>query len=112
MKKYKPHDSALVLLAGMLLFVLQGCGEKKKEAVEEETGDSTVEMDDEGFRPIFDGKTLEGWEGDPTYWSVEDGNLKGEVTPETLLDNNTFIIWKGGQPDDFERQRGEELLAE
>lgn len=58
--------------------------------------------DEPGFRPIFDGKTLAGWEGDPKYWRVEDGTLVGEVTPATLLKSNTFIIWRGGAPGDFE----------
>jgi hypothetical protein len=58
--------------------------------------------DESGFQPIFDGKTLDGWEGDPKYWRVEDGSLTGEVTPETLLKSNTFIIWRGGSPKDFE----------
>src|ERR1043165_9028129 len=55
-----------------------------------------------GFQPIFDGKTLNGWEGDPKYWRVENGVLTGEVTPETILQRNTFIIWRGGAPKDFE----------
>jgi hypothetical protein len=55
-----------------------------------------------GFQPIFDGKSLDGWEGDPRYWRVEDGCLVGEVTPETLLKSNTFIVWRGGSPADFE----------
>jgi len=55
-----------------------------------------------GFKPIFDGKSLDGWEGDPKYWRVEGGSLVGEVTPETLLKSNTFIIWRGGAPKDFE----------
>ncbi|MGP8246715.1 MAG: DUF1080 domain-containing protein [Bryobacteraceae bacterium] len=58
--------------------------------------------DEPGFAPIFDGKTLDGWEGDPRYWRVEGGALVGEVTPETLLKSNTFIIWRGGSPGDFE----------
>jgi len=58
--------------------------------------------DEPGFRPIFDGKSLEGWEGDPKYWRVENGALVGEVTPETLLKSNTFIVWRGGAPRDFE----------
>jgi hypothetical protein len=58
--------------------------------------------DEPGFKSIFDGKTLDGWEGDPKYWRVEDGALIGEVTPETLLKSNTFIIWRGGSPKDFE----------
>ena len=28
---------------------------------------------DEGFKTIFDGKSLEGWDGDPKFWRVEDG---------------------------------------
>ena len=57
---------------------------------------------EEGFVRIFDGKTLDGWTGDPTYWRVENGNLVGEVTPETILKRNSFIIWRGGMPGDFE----------
>ncbi|MDA0207351.1 MAG: DUF1080 domain-containing protein [Acidobacteria bacterium] len=55
-----------------------------------------------GFEIIFDGRSLEGWEGDPTYWSVADGKLVGTVTPETLLDRNTFIMWRGGEVADFD----------
>lgn len=58
--------------------------------------------DDSGFVRIFDGKTLDGWEGDPVYWRVEDGHLVGEITPETIVKRNTFIIWKKGTPADFE----------
>jgi hypothetical protein len=61
-----------------------------------------VERRDDGFKPMFDGKTLKGWEGDPKYWRVEEGTIVGEVTPETILKVNTFLIWKGGQPADFE----------
>lgn len=56
----------------------------------------------ESFVRIFDGKTLDGWEGDPVYWRVEDGHLVGEITPATVVKRNTFIIWKGAQPADFE----------
>jgi hypothetical protein len=55
-----------------------------------------------GFQSLFDGKSLNGWEGDAKYWRVENGCLVGEVTPETLLKSNTFIIWRGGTPRDFE----------
>ena len=58
--------------------------------------------DEAGFEAIFDGKTLAGWEGDPKYWRVENDCLVGEVTPETLLKQNTFIIWRGGTTRDFE----------
>lgn len=55
-----------------------------------------------GFVPIFDGKSLSGWDADPKYWRVENGVLIGEVTPETLLKANSFAIWRGGAPADFE----------
>lgn len=63
---------------------------------------SPVEGDEPGFAPIFDGKTLSGWDGDSKYWRVEQGALVGEITPETLLKSNTFVIWRGGRPKDFE----------
>lgn len=55
-----------------------------------------------GFISIFDGKTLNGWEGDTNLWRVENGSLVGEITPDKLLKTNSFIIWKGGEPADFE----------
>lgn len=58
--------------------------------------------DETGFELIFDGKTLNGWAGDSKYWRVENGCLVGEVTPETLLKQNSFIIWRGGTTHDFE----------
>jgi hypothetical protein len=60
-----------------------------------------LEDSDAGFQPIFDG-TLTNWDGDPKYWRVEDHELIGEVTPETLLKQNSFIIWRGATPKDFE----------
>lgn len=58
--------------------------------------------DEPGFQSIFDGRTLAGWEGDPRYWRVEDGSLVGEITPATVIKSNTFVIWRGGRPKDFE----------
>lgn len=58
--------------------------------------------DEPGFERLFDGKSLAGWEGDPKYWRVEQGVLVGEVTPETILEQNSFVIWRGGTPADFE----------
>lgn len=58
--------------------------------------------DEPGFRSIFDGKSLEGWEGDPKYWRAAGGVMTGEITPETVIKSNTFLIWRGGEPEDFE----------
>jgi hypothetical protein len=54
------------------------------------------------FISLFDGNSLHEWEFDPVYWSVKEGAIVGEITPETVLKNNTFIIWKGGELGDFE----------
>ena len=62
----------------------------------------TNDIKQKGFVQIFDGKTLNGWEGDPAYWRVENGSIVGEITPATLLKRNSFLIWRGGMPADFE----------
>jgi 3-keto-disaccharide hydrolase len=62
----------------------------------------SVNGDEADFKPIFDGKSLDGWEGNPAYWRVQDGSLVGEITPDTVIKSNTFIIWRGGRPVDFE----------
>jgi hypothetical protein len=61
-----------------------------------------TETKQKGFVQMFDGKTLNGWEGDPAYWRVENGKIVGEITPATLLKRNSFLIWRGGTPADFE----------
>ena len=58
----------------------------------------------QGFKSIFDGKTLNGWEGDSAFWRVENGILIGEIVPERIPEHNSFIIWQGGRPGDFELQ--------
>jgi hypothetical protein len=66
------------------------------------SGFTIAKLKDDGFKPMFDGKTLNNWEGDPKYWRVENGEIIGEITPETIIKVNTFLIWKGGHPADFE----------
>jgi len=56
----------------------------------------------DGYRLIFDGKSLEGWEYDPVYWRIEKGILIGEVTSSTPLKRNSFIIKKGLVTRDFD----------
>lgn len=63
---------------------------------------TVVAADDDGFKPIFNGKNLEGWDGDPKFWRVEDGLIVGETTAANPTASNTFLIWRGGKPADFE----------
>jgi hypothetical protein len=73
-----------------------------RELIAQQVYPAPVGNDETGFESIFDGKSLDGWEGDPKYWRVEDGCLVGEVTPDTLLKQNSFIIWRKGTTRDFE----------
>jgi len=56
--------------------------------------------DHQGWTQIFDGKTLQGWDGPPEVWHVQDGSLVGESSPEHRS-GTTNIIWRGGQPANF-----------
>ena len=58
--------------------------------------------DDSGFVSLFDGKTLDGWAGKSQFWSVKDGAITGQTTKENPTKGNTFLIWRGGKPADFE----------
>ncbi|HTE33140.1 MAG TPA: DUF1080 domain-containing protein [Chryseolinea sp.] len=88
----------LACLTACLFFT--GACKKPVDDTQQVTDADTLEND--GFIQIFDGKTLNDWEGDTAYWHVKEGSLVGAVTPSTLLKRNTFIIWKGGTPGDFE----------
>ncbi|MEO8077710.1 MAG: DUF1080 domain-containing protein [Acidobacteriota bacterium] len=73
---------------------------------------TSMSGDEAGFQPIFDGSTLAGWEGNPTYWRAEAGSLVGEITPSTVIKSNTFIVWKGGRPKDFELKMDYRITAD
>lgn len=55
-----------------------------------------------GGKPLFDGRTLDGWDGNPVHWSVKDGAIVGENTKENPTKGNTFLIWKDGVLKDFD----------
>jgi hypothetical protein len=59
-------------------------------------------LSEEGFVPIFNGKDLTGWDGNPKFWSAKDGCIHGETTKENPTKGNTFCIWRGGLVGDFE----------
>jgi hypothetical protein len=85
-----------VILFGCLLGAIVNVGESRAQ----QTYPSTAPASDAGFDPIFDGKSLAGWEGDETFWRVENGALVGEITPGNEIKRNTFIIWRGGGAGD------------
>ncbi|MFM8804662.1 MAG: DUF1080 domain-containing protein [Planctomycetia bacterium] len=66
------------------------------------TAVTTAPPEPAGMQRLFDGKDLDGWDGDPRLWSVRDGVIHGETTPEKVAAGNTFLIWKGGELADFD----------
>lgn len=60
-----------------------------------------VPVPETGFVQLFDGETLDGWEG-TDRWKVEKGTIVAQTTAENPLRQNTFLIWRGGKPADFE----------
>lgn len=61
-----------------------------------------IDFDDHsGFVPIFDGRTLDQWDGNPEIWKVEDGSIVGVSTHEKPS-GNTFIVYHGAHARDFD----------
>jgi hypothetical protein len=59
-------------------------------------------LEETGFRPIFNGQNLKGWDCDPDFWRVENGEIIGETTAGHQPKQNIFCIWRDGKPADFE----------
>jgi hypothetical protein len=57
---------------------------------------------DSDFKSLFNGKDLTGWGGLSDFWTVRDGALTGQTTAEKVLKANTFLVWQGGEPANFE----------
>lgn len=58
---------------------------------------------EDGFKSIFNGRDLTDWDGEPAFWSVEDGAITGQTTPDKSVGPRcTYLIWRGGKPADFE----------
>lgn len=99
------HPSTLIFaLATSALFVLTGCSTTRQAA-----GD--------GFKSIFNGRDLAGWEGNPKLWSVRDGAITG-VTPPSDKDpkrgaitHNTFLVNKELNVKDFELRLSYRIVA-
>ena len=56
----------------------------------------------DGFKPLFNGKDLTGWDGNPELWKVENGEIVGTTTGPEQLAYNQFLIWRGGVVKNFE----------
>ncbi|MBC9890714.1 MAG: DUF1080 domain-containing protein, partial [Opitutae bacterium] len=54
----------------------------------------------DGFDALFNGKDLDGWEGQAELWEVRDGIIVGSTEGHSIA-NNTFLIHRGSKPANF-----------
>ena len=80
------HRAALIWIA--CLAALPAIGEPKN--------------DDPQPQSLFNGKDLTGWEGPAEWWSVVDGVVTTESTPEKPCEKSNYLVWTGGSPGDFQ----------
>lgn len=52
-----------------------------------------------GFVRIFNGKDLNGWDGDPKVWSVKNEAIHCESPKDG---KRNWLVWRGGELTDFE----------
>jgi hypothetical protein len=66
--------------------------------------------ENEGFQPLFDGKTLNGWEGNFKFFRVEDGAIVAGSLKEPIP-NNEFLCTEA-EYGDFELRFEAKLIGE
>jgi hypothetical protein len=98
-----------VLLGGLLMqqviVRIKGKDGKVKQEIPLQQGETVEVVNGPAGEPLpfFDGKTLEGWEGDTRYWKVEKGAIVGRGWREAY---NTFLCSKKKYRDFELRFRG------
>lgn len=107
--RFKQSMFLACLCAASSLSIFGSCNSSSTPVAQEE---KKIESED-GFVNLFDGNTLKGWEGDTAVWRMEGGVVTGEVTGSSVpLKANTFLIWRGGSPADFELKGQYKISAE
>lgn len=76
------------MAAGLAFAVIVLCGADNAE-------------DETGLVSMFNGKDLDGWEGKPGGWWVEDGAITSESTEQNPCVKHHYLYWLGGRPADF-----------
>jgi len=57
--------------------------------------------DHTGFKHIFDGRAVDGWDADTSIWLVENDLMIGEI-PEGKQVGNNYIVYRGDKTRDFD----------
>ena len=82
-------DMLRVLLCGLFLMGIVAGTVQSEEAA------------DAGFVSMFNGEDLEGWDGRPGSWRVEDGAIIGECGGDDDPCATHYLFWTVAEPGDF-----------
>ena len=63
--------------------------------------DEAPKPDSQGFVSLFDGKTIDGWEGLPGLWSVKDGAIDGNQKKEGSKQTDLILSDSKEHPDKY-----------
>src|SRR5215475_4107444 len=97
----KRLSGAVVAASVMLHYGLAAAPQQARGRGLQFTEPSPIDFSDhEGYVSIFDGRTLDGWDGNPKFWRVEDGAIVGESTPERPS-GNSYIVYRDMEAKDF-----------
>jgi choline-sulfatase len=100
LKELRSKTDEYVMQYGGKLSPLKGSFQKSTDPYPVASAMVGATANQEGFVSLFNGKNLQGWEGDPQYWSVEEGALTGKA--DGSLKMNRFITWKGSTVRNFD----------
>jgi hypothetical protein len=67
--------------------------------------------DHAGWKSMFDGKSLAGWDGPTDVWRAENGEIVAQSFA-AKPGGSTYLIWQGGEPGNFEFKAEIKLLGE
>ena len=81
---------SLVLVAVGAVIVASG---NSALAAEADPNTLTADEKQQGFVLLFDGKTLDGWDGDSRMWWVDGGAIVGSSDKHSP-EQNTFLVYK------------------
>ena len=100
LQQLRARTDALVAQYGGTLPPRKGEFQKSSDPHPVAAAAVTVKPGPDGYVKLFNGRNLNGWDGDPQFWSVEDGAISGRT--DGSLKMNRFLTWTGSTVRNFD----------